>query len=95
MAMKSQMVKRSVVLSGRKQSISLENVVWKSLEEIATHMDVNLLALLAKIDSTRVQNNLTSATRLFVLNFYREQLDIRDRHKAIEAVLRSPIPGLH
>jgi predicted DNA-binding ribbon-helix-helix protein len=52
---------------------------------------VTLVALLATIDSTRNQENLSSAVRLFVLNFYRAQLEIRDRHKAIEAALRGSI----
>ena len=47
--------------------------------------------LLATIDSTRNQENLSSAVRLFVLNFYRAQLEIRDRHNVIETALRSPI----
>jgi predicted DNA-binding ribbon-helix-helix protein len=90
--MKSQIVKRSVVIAAHKKSISLEEIVWRSLKEIATYRDMTLVALLATIDSTRNQGrNLSSAIRLFVLNFYREQLEIQDRHKAIEAALRGSI----
>jgi predicted DNA-binding ribbon-helix-helix protein len=89
--MKSQIVKRSVVIAAHKKSISLEEIVWRSLKEIATYRDMTLVALLATIDSRRNQGNLSSAIRLFVLNFYREQLEIQDRHKAIEAALRGSI----
>jgi predicted DNA-binding ribbon-helix-helix protein len=89
--MKSQIVKRSVVIAGQKKSISLEETVWRALKEIATYRDVTLVALLSTIDSTRNQENLSSAVRLFVLNFNREQLERRDRHNVIETALRSPI----
>ena len=41
--MKSQIVKRSVVVAGRKKSISLEEPVWRALKEIATYRDVTLV----------------------------------------------------
>jgi predicted DNA-binding ribbon-helix-helix protein len=90
-----QIVKRSVVIAGRKKSISLEEAVWKSLREIATHWDMSFLALLTTIDSTRNQDNLSSAIRLFVLNFYREQLEIHEKHDVVEAVLCGPTLTLH
>jgi predicted DNA-binding ribbon-helix-helix protein len=89
--MKSQIVKRSVLIAGHKKSISLEEAVWSSLKEIATYRDTTLVALLARIDSMRNQENLSSAIRLFVLNFYREQLEIQDRHNVVEAALRGSI----
>jgi predicted DNA-binding ribbon-helix-helix protein len=89
--MKSQIEKRSVIIAGRRKSITLEEAVWRSVKEIATYRDMTLVALLATIDSRRNQGNLSSAIRLFVLNFYREQLEIQDRHKAIEAALRGSI----
>ena len=89
--MKSQIVKRSVLIAGHKKSISLEGAVWSSLKEIATYRDTTLVALLARIDSTRNQENLSSAIRLFVLNFYREQLEVQDRHNVVEAALRGSI----
>jgi predicted DNA-binding ribbon-helix-helix protein len=94
-AMTCQIVKRSVVIAGRKKSISLEKTVWKSLREIATDRDMTLVALLTAIDSTQNQRNLSSAIRLFVLNFYREQLEIHDKHDGIEVVLCSSILTLH
>ena len=93
--MKSQIVKRSVVIAAHKKSISLEEIVWRSLKEIATYRDMTLVALLATIESKRNQGNLSSAIRLFVLNVYRKKLVIHDKHDVIEAVLCSPILTLH
>jgi predicted DNA-binding ribbon-helix-helix protein len=93
--MKSQIMKRSFVIAGQKKSISLEEAIWWSLKEIAAYRDVSLVALLAKINSARTQDSLSSAIRLFVLNFYREQLELQRRQNGVEAVLRSPLQALH
>jgi predicted DNA-binding ribbon-helix-helix protein len=69
--MKSQVVKRSVVIAGRKTSVSLEDAFWKELKEIASGRDIILSDLIAAIDSERQHGNLSSAIRLFVLEFYR------------------------
>jgi predicted DNA-binding ribbon-helix-helix protein len=94
-AMTSLTVKRSFVIADRKKSISLEEVVWRSLKEIAARLDVTLLALLTNIASTKYQGSLSSEIRLFVLNFYREQLELQHRHNNIQAAHRSHIQALH
>ena len=72
--MKSPIVKRSVVLAGHKTSVSLEDAFWKGLKEIAGGRDMTLSDLVAAIDSERQHGNLSSAIRLYVLDFYRNQL---------------------
>ena len=59
------------------------------MKEIATYRDTPVVTLLTTIDSTRNDEKLSSAIRLFVLNFYRGQLEIRDRHNVIEIALRN------
>jgi predicted DNA-binding ribbon-helix-helix protein len=54
-----------------------------------------LLDLLTNIASTEDQRNLSSAIRLFVLNFYRKQLELQHIQKVVQAVLRSPVQALH
>ena len=71
--MKSQVAKRSVVVAGHKTSVSLEDAFWKGLKEIAGRRDITLSDLVAAIDSQRDHGNLSSAIRLFVLEFYRHQ----------------------
>jgi predicted DNA-binding ribbon-helix-helix protein len=91
--MKSLVVKRSIVRAGHKTSISLEEAFWKSLKEIATQRDSTLSALVAAIDVGRRHSNLSSAIRLFVLNYYREEIAIWDRRKAIQEPIDRPGAG--
>jgi predicted DNA-binding ribbon-helix-helix protein len=72
--MKSPVVKRSIVIAGHKTSVSLEDAFWKGLKEIASGRDMTLSDLVAAIDSERQHGNLSSAIRLFVLDFYRNRL---------------------
>ena len=65
--MKSSVVKRSIVIDGHKTSVSLEDAFWSDLKQIALTQRATLSELVAKIDETRQQNNLSSAIRLFVL----------------------------
>ena len=78
--MKSLIVRRSVVVKKRKTSISLEDDFWQALREIAKLRRVSLSRLISSIDADREFANLSSAIRLFVLRFFREQ-----RHPTLEA----------
>jgi predicted DNA-binding ribbon-helix-helix protein len=69
--MKSQVVKRSIVIAGHKTSVSLEDAFWRGLKEIARERNLTLSELVAQIDSERRHGNLSSAIRLFVLDHYR------------------------
>ena len=69
--MKSPVVKRSIVIAGHKTSVSLEDAFWKGLKDIAVGRDMTLSDLVAAIDTERQHGNLSSAIRLFVLDFYR------------------------
>jgi predicted DNA-binding ribbon-helix-helix protein len=72
--MKSLVAKRSIVAAGHKTSVSLEDAFWQGLKEIARGRNITLSELVAAIDSNRRHGNLSSAIRLFVLDFYRNQL---------------------
>jgi predicted DNA-binding ribbon-helix-helix protein len=71
--MKSPVVKRSIVIAGHKTSVSLENAFWQGLKDIANARQVTLSDLVASIDSGRHHGNLSSAIRLFVLEYYQGQ----------------------
>ena len=62
--MKSPVIKRSIIVDGHKTSITLEDAFWSSLKEIAQAQDT-------EIDKTRQRANLSSAVRLFVLDWVR------------------------
>jgi predicted DNA-binding ribbon-helix-helix protein len=66
--MKSPIVKRSIVIGGHKTSVSLEDAFWRGLKEIARDQRVTLSKMVADIDKSRQQSNLSSAIRLFVLD---------------------------
>ena len=71
--MKSPVVKRSIVIANHKTSVSLEDAFWKGLKDIASDRDMTLSDLIASIDTERAHGNLSSAIRLFVLNYYRNK----------------------
>lgn len=71
--MQSLVMKRSIVIVGHKTSVSLEDEFWKSLRDIAHERDMTASELVAPIDAERQHSNLSSAIRLFVLGFYRDQ----------------------
>jgi len=70
--MKSPVVKRSIVIAGHKTSVSLEDAFWAGLKEIANKRDLTLSDMVATIDQDRRHGNLSSAIRLFVLDYYRK-----------------------
>jgi len=69
--MKSPVVKRSIVIAGHKTSVSLEDAFWKGLKDIAIARHITLSDLVASLDAERRHGNLSSAIRLFVLDYYR------------------------
>jgi predicted DNA-binding ribbon-helix-helix protein len=72
--MKSLVAKRSIMIGGRKSSVSLEEAFWKGLKEIASNCRVSLSELVHNINSGRHHSNLSSAIRLFVLDHYRTKI---------------------
>jgi predicted DNA-binding ribbon-helix-helix protein len=79
-AVKSLVLKRSVVIAGRNTSVSIEEGFWQSLKEIADERDMTLAELIGNIDANREHANLSSAIRLFVLGVYRDRIDLaKDR----------------
>jgi len=72
--MKSLVVKRSIVIGGHKTSVSLEHAFWQAFKDIAALRNMTLSDLLMSIDAER-NGNLSSAIRLFVLEFTRNQTE--------------------
>jgi predicted DNA-binding ribbon-helix-helix protein len=72
--MGSTVVKRSIIIAGHKTSVSLEDAFWDSLKRIAASRGATASELVGSIDLERRQGNLSSCLRLFVLDFYRDQL---------------------
>jgi len=79
-SVKSLIVKRSVRLAGHKTSVSIEDDFWNALKDISGRRHTTLSALIHEIDNQRNHGNLSSAIRLFVLNFYRSQVLAKEGH---------------
>jgi predicted DNA-binding ribbon-helix-helix protein len=63
--------RRTLRISRRSTSITLEDAFWNALQEIAEAKGTSRAELIRKINQTRSHPNLSSAVRLFVLAYYR------------------------
>ncbi len=92
--MKSLVVKRSIVMAGRKTSVSLEDPFWYALRSIASARGMTTKDLVAAINTDRQSGNLSSAIRMFVLDFYRAQIsEPEKRGTTRETVVASSMRG--
>jgi predicted DNA-binding ribbon-helix-helix protein len=80
--MKSSIVKRSIIIDGHKTSVSLEDAFWSDLKEIAHSQQATVSKLIAQIDDTRQQGNLSSAIRLHVLEHMRSRGQGKEKTKS-------------
>ena len=92
--MKSPVVKRSIVLAGHKTSVSLEDEFWRGMKEIAGKRLMTLSTLVDAINSQRQQGNLSSALRLFVLDYYRSQIPAVEGREGLRNLMDRPGPLL-
>ena len=68
------MLKRSVVIAGRHNtSITLEEEFMKELEDIAFQKKITINQLVTEIDSSRTSPNLSSAIRVYILNYLKQK----------------------
>jgi predicted DNA-binding ribbon-helix-helix protein len=69
--MKTAVIKRSILINGKKTSVSLENEFWDALHEIAKYENTTAAKLAGEIARQRNTVNLSSAIRIFVYNHFR------------------------
>lgn len=67
-------VKHSVSIAGHQTSISLEEIFWDSLRQIAKERNMPMRGLIAEIDSGRQEQNLSSAIRVYILQDMQKRL---------------------
>ena len=65
--------KHSVMISGHRTSVSLEPEFWSALRSLAEQRGLSVAGLLAQIDETRGERNLSSAARVYVLKSLQEK----------------------
>jgi predicted DNA-binding ribbon-helix-helix protein len=64
-------VKRSFTIAGHRTSISLEAPFWDALRQAAEVEHTTVAAIVATIDKGRGASGLSSAVRVWVLDFFR------------------------
>ena len=62
----SHIKKRSVTIAGHRTSITLEDIFWDVLKNIARNRGISLAALIVEIDENR-QTGLSSALRVYAM----------------------------
>jgi predicted DNA-binding ribbon-helix-helix protein len=73
---KSPVIKRNVRIDGHLTTLSLEDAFWNAFKEIAAAKQTEIGVLVESIESKRRKAhhlNLSSAIRLFVLDYYRSR----------------------
>ncbi|MBO7483634.1 MAG: ribbon-helix-helix domain-containing protein [Alphaproteobacteria bacterium] len=65
------LVCKNVIVNGRRTSMRLDRETWISLADICQRENMTIHQLCSKIDSARGNSGLSSATRLFVLTYFR------------------------
>lgn len=59
--------KRSLSIAGHRTSLSLEPEFWQALQHAADRRNTSVSALVAEIDTSRGERNLSSAARVWLL----------------------------
>lgn len=66
---------KNVIVNGRRTSMRLDRETWISLADICDKEGISIHELCSKIDRIRGKSGLSSATRLFVLTYFRSKLN--------------------
>jgi predicted DNA-binding ribbon-helix-helix protein len=72
---RSRAVKRSLRIDGSNTSVTLEDAFWNALREIAAARNIRVSELVSTIKIERQRgSNLSSAIRLFILDYYQRSV---------------------
>ncbi len=66
---------KNVFVNSRRTSMRLDRETWLSLGDICARENTNIHDLCSRIDSAKGKSGLSAATRLFVLLYFRHQLN--------------------
>ena len=66
-------LKRSFAIKGHRTSISMEAPFWEALQQAATLENSTLSGLIAHIDAARGNAGLSSAVRVWILDYFRKR----------------------
>jgi len=63
-------IKRSFSIGGHRTSISLEPPFWNALKDVAARERLPVAKLVGSIDKNRGESGLSSAVRIWLLNYF-------------------------
>lgn len=86
-------VKRSFTVAGHSTSISLEEPFWHGLKEAARCQGLAVAALVEAIDQQRGTAGLSSAVRVWLLEYYRSRAGVGAAGTPSQVPDRSPRPN--
>jgi predicted DNA-binding ribbon-helix-helix protein len=66
-------LKRSFAIRGHRTSISMEEPFWEALHQAAALENSTLAGLVAAIDESRGDAGLSSAVRVWILDYFRKR----------------------
>jgi predicted DNA-binding ribbon-helix-helix protein len=88
--MRASVAKRSVVIGGHKTSVSLEEPFWQAVREITDSRNITVSELLREIDRDRRDANLSSAVRVFVLEYARQRAEAARQQRPAATTPKDP-----
>ena len=91
------LVMRNVVVAGKRTSVRLEPVMWRALQEIAKYQNKAVHELVTEIDHLQLASSLTSAIRVYIVDFYRSvtpQVQAPSERSAAASEASDPLPLL-
>jgi predicted DNA-binding ribbon-helix-helix protein len=71
--------KRSFSIKGHRTSISMEAPFWEALQQAAAREQTTLAGLVAHIDEKRGTAGLSSAVRVWILDYFRDHATLPTR----------------
>lgn len=71
----STLTMHNVIVSGRRTSVRLEPMMWQSLQDIAHRSGRSLTEIITDINRQRAASSLTSAIRVFIVSYYRGEVE--------------------
>ena len=72
----SQLVSKNIIIHGKRTSIRLEPDLWEALSHISQLKKVNIHEVCSIIRDSYKNIKLTSAIRVYILNYYRKNFKI-------------------
>ncbi|UUX51677.1 ribbon-helix-helix domain-containing protein [Nisaea acidiphila] len=67
----STLISKNVLVDGRRTSMRLEPAMWDALGQIAARENLTIHQICGIVNGHRVDTSLTSATRVFILGYFR------------------------